>query len=545
MRQRGLKFLRVAGAAVVFAGLTAALVDFRGAVPPVVGRGLAGVQFIPSAVALATGAGVALACVVTLVVTLAAGRIYCSVICPLGIFQDIVARMAGWVRRKKPLRPYRPALTWIRQVFLWGGVAGLAAGGAGLTLSLLDPYSIFGRIASGLFRPVVTLGNNALVNLIRAFGGESLYRVIPPWAGVAALAVPAAMLVLIAGLSVWRGRLYCNTVCPVGTLLGLVSARSAWQLSLDRGACRKCGDCLRDCKSQCIDLRSGTIDASRCVACYNCVGACPEAGIRYRWTWRSRNTECAAPTEPAATHAAGAADPQRRAFIVTTALTLTAAVGTGRLLASPVAGVDPARPGAKGERIPPGSRRPNYSRAICPPGAGGVDRFLETCTACHLCISACPTHVLRPALLEYGFRGLLKPRLEYANAFCNFDCRRCSEVCPDGALVLLPLEQKQVTRIGVAELDVERCIVKTKGTDCAACSEHCPTKAVDTIPYGNNLRLPQVNQELCIGCGACEFACPCKPDKAITVAGQRRHEQAKRSREEKARDPRRGTDFPF
>ena len=546
MRQRGLKILRVAGAAVVFAGLTAALVDFRGAVPPAVGQGLASVQFVPSAVALATGAGVALACLVILVVTLAAGRIYCSVICPLGIFQDIVARLAEWVRRKKALLPYRPALTWVRQLFLWGGVAGIAAGGVGLTLSLLDPYSIFGRIASGLFRPVVTLGNNALVGLIRAFGGEGLYRVIPPWAGVAALAVPAAMLALVAGLAAWRGRLYCNTVCPVGTLLGFVSARSAWQLSLDPGACRKCGDCLRDCKAQCIDLRAGTIDSSRCVACYNCLDACREAGIGYRWTWRPRRAAPAAPPKPAAKHLAAAADPQRRAFIATAVLSVTTIAGAGRLLAAPAAGsVPPIGPGVKEEKAPTGSRRPNYSRAICPPGAGSVDRFLATCTACHLCVSACPTHVLQPAFLEYGFLGLLRPRLDYADAFCNFECRRCAEVCPDGALSLLPLTQKQVTRIGVAELDVEKCIVKTKGTDCAACSEHCPTKAVDTIPYGDNLRLPQVNQELCIGCGACEFACPSKPDKAITVAGQRRHDEAKRGREEKARDPRKGVAFPF
>ena len=546
MRQPGLKILRVTGAAVVFAGLMVALVDFRDAVPAAIGHGLASFQFVPSAVALATGAGVALACIVILMVTLAVGRIYCSVLCPLGVFQDIVARMAGWVRRKKPLLPYRPARTWVRQLFFWGGVAGIAAGGAGLTLSLLDPYSIFGRIASGLFRPVVTLGNNGLVSVIRALGGESLYRVIPPWAGAAALAVPAAMLLLVVALAAWRGRLYCNTVCPVGTLLGFVSARSAWQLSLDREVCHKCGDCLRACKAQCIDLRSGTIDASRCVACYNCLDACREAGIRYRWIWRSRSAGPASPQEPAANRAAAVADPQRRAFIATAVLTLTSVAGASRLLAFPTAGNDPpTRPGAKGEGALTGSRRPNYSRAICPPGAGSVDRFLETCTACHLCVSACPTHVLQPAFLEYGFLGLLKPRLDYADAFCNFACRRCAEVCPDGALSLLSLGQKQVTRIGVAALELERCIVKTKGTDCAACSEHCPTKAVDTIPYGDNLRLPQVNQELCIGCGAFEFACPSTPDKAITVVGQRWHDRAKRGQEEKAQDPRRGTAFPF
>jgi polyferredoxin len=145
MRGRGLKYLRVAGAAVVFAGLTAALVDFRGAVPPVLGRGLASIQFVPSFLALATGASLALAGIVILGVTLAAGRIYCSVVCPLGILQDIVARLAALFQRKPLRRPYRPALTWVRQAFFWGTAAGVAAGWAGLTLSLLDPYSIYGR----------------------------------------------------------------------------------------------------------------------------------------------------------------------------------------------------------------------------------------------------------------------------------------------------------------------------------------------------------------------------------------------------------------
>ncbi len=530
MRPSGLKVLRVAVAAGVLASLTAALVDFRGAVPPAVGHELAAVQFVPSAVALFTGASFALAWLVILVVTLVAGRIYCSAVCPLGIFQDVVIRLGEWIRRRKMRWPYRPAQTWLRQLFLWGGIAGLAAGGAGIALSLLDPYSLFGRIVSGLFRPAVTLVNNALVSVTQALGGEFLYRVVPPWADAAVLTISAAMLVLVAGLAAWRGRLYCNTVCPVGTLLGLVSARSAWQVSLDPRTCHKCGECLRVCKAQCIDLRSGAIDASRCVACYNCLGACPEAGIRYRWTWRpgkmSPPSRVTRPSE--------AADPQRRAFIITAALALTTA-GAGRLRAAPAAMSDP----------PAGSRGRDYSRAICPPGAGSVDRFLDTCTACHLCVSACPTHVLQPALLEYGVLGLLKPRLDYSDAFCNFDCRRCGEVCPDGALDRLALEEKQVTRIGVAEFVVDRCIVKTKGTDCAACSEHCPTKAVDTVPYGNNLRLPQLNAELCIGCGACEFACPSKPEKAITVAGRRQHGWAKRPREKKAPDPRRGSGFPF
>jgi ferredoxin len=323
---------------------------------------------------------------------------------------------------------------------------------------------------------------------------------------------------------VWRERIYCNTLCPVGTVLGLLARGAAFRLTLDRSACTKCAECLRACKAQCLDLRAGTIDASRCVACFNCVTACPEQGVGYRFAWTRRS---AVPAPSAAPPASG---PSRREFMAATVSTLAVAAGAGRLLAAPGA-------------VPPLPQ--NYSRAISPPGAAGVDRFLERCTACQLCVSACPTHVLQPAFLEYGFAGFMKPRLDYTAAFCNFDCQRCAEVCPDGALTVLGLADKQVTRIGRAQLDLEKCIVKTKGTDCAACSEHCPTKAVDTVPYGENLRLPQVNDELCIGCGACEYACPALPRKAIVVAGQRQHERAVRRVEEKARDPRKRNDFPF
>jgi ferredoxin len=139
----------------------------------------------------------------------------------------------------------------------------------------------------------------------------------------------------------------------------------------------------------------------------------------------------------------------------------------------------------------------------------------------------------------------MKPRLEYSAAFCNFECRRCGEVCPDGAISLLALADKQLTQIGEAHFDQKKCIVVVKGTDCAACSEHCPTKAVHTIPYGDNLRLPEVTRDLCIGCGACEYACPVLPEKAIVVAGHRRHGRARKPVETKAAAPTPAGDFPF
>jgi len=515
MQGRWLKPFRAAAACVVLVGLFAAFADFRGMVPASLAHSLASIQFVPSMVALLTGSSLAIAGLVILVATLVAGRIYCSVVCPLGVLQDVIARLARWLPGKRKGLRYSTGHRRWQWVFLGAGLAGVLAGWAGFTLSLLDPYSIFGRIVFGLFRPLVTLINNSLVRIGNACGVDSIYRVDPQWVGAGALALPALMLVLVLVLAAWRGRLYCNTVCPVGTLLGFLSSRGLWRLGVDQSACRKCGDCLRVCKSQCIDLRSGAIDFSRCVACFNCVGACREHAIGYRFGWSKTPGPRPAPKAP---------DWQRRKFLADGA-GFAGALGTGIWVGKAGAG--------------------KMSRAIAPPGAAGVERFLNRCTACQLCISACPTHVLQPAVFEYGLAGLMKPRLDYSHSFCNFECIQCGKICPDGAITLLDLAVKKITRIGRAMLDLEKCVVKTKGTDCAACSEHCPTKAVDTIPFGNNLRLPKVDETLCIGCGACEYACPVKPTKAITVAGISQHERAEKRIEGAVQKPKTNGDFPF
>lgn len=542
-----LKPMRVAAALLVCGALTAAMMDFREAVPPSVGHWLAAVQFMPAVIALATagtlGAALIVACLLAL--TLLFGRVYCSVICPLGVLQDAVVRVAARIRGGPARLPHARPWNRLRYGFLVLALVGVAAGWSGLTLALLDPYSSYGRIAAGLFRPLLVLANNTAVGAAELAGHPILYRVNIPWLRLGVIVLPLGMLILVGALAVWRGRLFCNTACPVGTLLGFLARRAAWRLTIDRSACVKCGDCLQVCKAQCIDLRAGTIDASRCVACFNCIGACAEHGIAYQsvWTPPLRNPAGEAESvddtdpeeepepEPAASLTDGApADPARRAFLSGAMVLAAASVGAPpRLLAltedKPV--VDD-----------------NRSGAVCPPGAAGIDRYLTRCTACHLCVSACPTHVLRPALLEYGFAGWLRPRLDYEKSFCNYDCRRCGEMCPTGAIGLLVLPEKQLTRIGRAILQEDLCVVKRDGTDCAACSEHCPTKAVDTVPFRDGLRLPKVREELCIGCGGCEFACPVVPEKAIKVSGRRRHERAEKAVEAKPIQPAAG-DFPF
>lgn len=520
---RLLRIARTVVALAVFAVLAGTFLDFADWLPPGLGRSLAAVQFVPSSLALITGATLSLACVVIALVTLFVGRVYCSTLCPLGILQDIVLRIRRLVRRKAPSkRPAKPH-TVLRHVVLWSTIVALLAGGSGIVLPLVDPYSHFGRIAGDLFRPLATLANNAWVSGVDALGWQGGNRFDVVWAPLGVLVFSLCVLAVV-GVLAWRhGRLYCNAFCPVGTLLGGLARNAVFRLEIDRSSCHKCAECLGACKSHCIDVRDGAIDFTRCVGCFDCLDVCRHGAIGFRFSGMrppSRSAPGHRPKNPPA-------GVSRRVFFGHAAATIGALATT-----------EAAEHGGHSKA----HRRGTRSRAIVPPGASSVAQFLDRCTACHLCVSACPTHVLQPATLEYGLAGWLKPHLDYSAAFCNFDCRRCGEVCPDGALVPLDLATKHVTKIGRAKLELDHCIVVKNGTDCAACSEHCPTKAVFTVPWRDNLRKPSLNEDLCIGCGACEFACPVK---AITVSPLATHGIAKQVVESKAEAPRTSGDFPF
>lgn len=530
MHLRHLKPLRVAVAALFFLVLTLA---FLGAhLPHPLVSLFASVQFIPAFIALVTGTSLALGAIIVLVVTLAAGRIYCSAICPLGILQDVISRIASLFRRKPFFLRYAPAWTKVRHLFFWIVFLSFPFGSISLVLAWLDPYSIFGRTVSLLVRPLVLLANNAILPLAEKAHVPGIYHVDVSHAATPLLLGVGAVLLLIVVMASLRGRLYCNTVCPVGTLLGFIASRSFLKLKISADACGKCAECLKSCKAQCIDLKAGTVDASRCVACYNCLSACDQGAMRLETNWSFSNAAKPAPssTQPP--------DSGRRQFLLT-------ATG-GALVAGASLLPDISRADDDGKKHGEGhGKNRKYKNVITPPIAGDTDLFLSHCTACQLCISSCTTGVLQPAFLQYGPQHLLKPRMDYSKAFCNYTCHRCTEVCPTGAIPFLPVPQKQITRIGMAHFTKENCIVSVYHTDCGACSEHCPTKAVHMVPYENGLVIPEVDKSLCIGCGACEFACPAD-DKAILVHGAPKNKLARRPSENKPDESKVKKDgFPF
>jgi ferredoxin-type protein NapF len=202
-------------------------------------------------------------------------------------------------------------------------------------------------------------------------------------------------------------------------------------------------------------------------------------------------------------------------------------------------------PAAEIENKIPTEIAPVKHFAVTPPGSLGIRHFTTRCTACHLCVSACPTSVLQPSLNEYGWLGFMQPHMDYSTNYCNFECTLCSDVCPTGAILSLSAENKKTTQLGQVQLILENCVVYAENTACGSCSEHCPTQAVTMVPYRQGLTLPEIKPEICVGCGACEYACPVRPHKAIYVDGHQIHQVAKEPEIEELEQPDLEEEFPF
>ncbi len=572
MTQARLKILRVVLALLFFLSTGFIFLDFREIVPTGIQRGITYLQFLPSIVKFLTALGVASAgFIAVLVLTSLFGRVYCSAICPLGILQDIISR----VRRKTVKKTHRyrfgrPRHFW-RYFFLALPILLLLAGGTLLGVNLLDPYSIFGRIFSDLGQPVYLWVNNRLAGLFESMNAYILYpEDITPARGLSYI-IPSLMLVAVIWFSFYHGRLYCNTVCPVGTLLGLISRASLFRIRMVENRCTKCAKCAFACKASCIDVKNLEVDFSRCVGCFNCLEVCPEDAIKYLSPAGRKRTRLATAPQVVLPGSENPANPGRREVINRLLLTGMALAGlshralgrdTGSMPApdslplpddtspgeesvTPAAGPDqPKLPVPAVENKIPTKISPVKHFAVSPPGSLGLDHFTGRCTACHLCISACPTGVLQPSLNEYGPAGILQPHMDYSTNYCNFECVRCSEVCPTGAILSLSIEAKKTTQLGQVHLILENCVVYSENTACGSCSEHCPTQAVTMVPYRNGLTLPEIKPEICVGCGACEYACPTRPHKAIFVDGHKIHRVAEKPEIEEL-ETIEMEDFPF
>jgi len=489
-----LKKIRLAVAAPVF-GLFLLTFLGHGKISEILSETLLFFQFFPSLIrfTLTPDALAGFGFMLILVMTLLSGRCYCSFLCPLGILQDLfiaIARKSGLKRTHVFQKPYVAVRYSILFLTLFSVLLGTLA-----LVNLLDPYSLFGRIAADGFKHVALFANNILTSALESFDIYVLSMKKPHFSPLAVLAIAMLSLCLVSIFALFFGRLYCNTICPVGALLGILARFSLFKFRIDKEKCKSCGLCEKACKAGCINPETLDIDHSRCVTCFNCVDVCKKAVVRYTFDVRSVT--------------GGELALSRRTFLV------SSAVAGGSLLSvgSPV-------------RFSANDVLTEGKLPITPPGSSGIAHFTKTCTACHLCVSACPTNVITPAFLEYGVSGLLQPRLNYLEGHCDFECCICGHVCPAGAIAPLALKDKKRIQIGKASLNKKQCIVHTKKRHCGACGEVCPTHAIIAAQQGLVL-FPTMKIEYCIGCGACERACPTKP-KAIIVSANPVHAKAEK-----------------
>ena len=486
-----LRKIRTILAAVFFVLITLLFLDFTGTLHQWLSW-MAKIQFLPAVMALNVVVVVAL-----LLLTLVFGRIYCSIICPLGVLQDALARF----HRKKNKYSYSKEVRWLRYPVLVVFIIALVAG-VGSFFQLLAPYSAFGRIATMIFQPVWKFGNNILATMAERADSYAFYTV-DTWMRSLPVFIIAAVTLVVLIVLAWRGgRTYCNTVCPVGTFLSFFARFSWLKINFDEEKCRNCSLCSKNCKAACIDFKSHTVDYSRWVVGGNCIDSCKFGALKY---------------DNARIHAKADApvDASKRSFLVASALVSTAALAQ------------------KKEKIMDGGLAeiedkvaPERQTLLTPPGSLSFDHFAQHCTGCQLCVSDCPNQVLRPSS---DLMHLMLPVMSYEHGYCRPECTRCSEVCPAGAIKLIDKDEKTSVQIGHAVFIKKNCVAITDKVECGNCARHCPSGAIEMVMLDENDEespmVPAINESACIGCGACEYVCPSRPFSAIYVEGHEVHKK--------------------
>ncbi len=499
------KARRVAGVAIlIFATLI--FLDFTGSIHQYLGW-VAKVQLIPAIFALNF-----VVVAVLLIATLIFGRLYCSVVCPLGLFQDGVSRIASAVlkRRKftysKPKNILRYSLV---ALFIVAAVAG-----AGSIVALLEPYGTFGVMVSNILAPIYRGGNNLLAIVAEQLDSYAIYNreVVIHSVGVTLFAL--AMTFIIGGLAWRNGRSYCNTICPVGTILGVMSKFSLLKINIDHSKCNGCRKCVRECKSSSISEKEREIDYTRCVVCFNCIESCKQGAVSYGLRKKTTQTNQQPTIESNATSKSGEVDNSRRNMLTISATLLATSMvkAEGKLVDGGLAVIED-------------KKIPQRDGAIVPPGAYSLRNFASRCTGCQLCVSVCPNDVLRPAT---GMMNFMQPHMSFERGYCRPECTKCSEVCPTGAINKIDRADKSSIQIGHAVWIEKNCVVLTDGATCDNCATHCPVNAIRMVVANDKekyegRKIPIIDTERCIGCGACEHLCPARPFSAIYVEGHSMH----------------------
>ena len=493
-----LRKIRITLAAVMFIGITLLFLDFTGTMHQWVSW-MPKIQFLEAVLALNV---VVIAALILL--TLIFGRMYCSVICPLGVMQDIIAWFGKKARKNR--YSYSKAKHGLRVLFFTLMLMSIVLG-VSVIVQLLAPYSAFGRIATNMLQPIYIGGNNMLATIAEASDSYLFYHHEVWMRSLTSLIIAAATFGILFLLAWRNGRTWCNTICPVGTALAVFAKFSWMKIRFDEQKCRNCSMCSKNCKAACIDYKNHTVDYTRCVVCGDCIESCKFGALKYARATQQQEKQQTKQREET--------DTGRRSFLIGATLASTA------VMAQEKKKVDGGL-AAIAERVIPERQTP-----LTPPGSLSAQNMAKRCTGCQLCISECPNDVLRPST---DLMTLMQPTMSYERGYCRPECTRCSEVCPAGAIQPITPIEKSAIQIGHAVWIKQNCVAINDGVPCGNCARHCPTGAIEMIPLdpddGDSPLVPAINEAHCIGCGACENLCPGKNGQtAIMVEGHEVHKE--------------------
>ena len=453
---------------------------------------------------------------VILAPTLFLGRFFCGWICPMGTLQHFVGNMPSEANRGKQRIESHRYKRWqtIKYVVLLGGLVAAAFGS--MVIGWLDPFSLLVRSIGLSLLPAF----NLIVRAALAPLESSRIAAIKATGGIIHAVLGAFLLdfrqahfrqgfllgvlfFAILAMSLRVTRFWCRSICPLGALLGAVSRWSVLGLHKNPEACNNCNRCLLHCQGGDDPIGGPPWRKSECLMCMNCVGSCPEHALTFRFF--RKELEVASPD-----------------------------LGRRRMLSGLAAGAV-AVPLLRANT---GLGKSRNELLLRPPGALDEPDFLARCIRCGECMKVCPNNALQPAFAEAGLEGLWTPTLAPRIGYCEPSCVLCSEVCPTGAIwqitpkdkgwvVGVNSAQNQPVRLGTAFYDRGRCLPWAMATECIVCEEWCPVSpkaiyvveadVVDSAGKTKTLKQPRVDPSRCVGCGACEFACPLQDRPAVYV----------------------------
>ena len=452
-----------------------------------------------------------------LIPTLFLGRFFCGWICPLGTLNHFFSNLKSERKRGIRLIESNRHKRWQTLKYYILIVLLVSALFGGQFLTILDPISLTVRSLGLALLPGTNYGLDAVLDgLYRSplgavrFAADVLHFLLQ--ATVLSFKQPyfrqgiflGVIFVTILALNLRITRFWCRALCPLGALLGLLSRWSIFGLEKHPGGCEDCNRCLLHCQGGDDPIPGVPWRKADCHLCFNCVGDCPKDGIKFKFF----------PATP--TTVEGPNLTRRRVF--TSVAAGAAALPLFRSM-----------PGLAVQRDP---------RLIRPPGALDEKEFLERCIRCGECIKACPNDALHPSLMEAGLEGIWSPLLVARIGYCEPSCVLCSQVCPTGAIWEMRSRDKgwvrehadpnaKPVRIGTAFFDRGRCLPWAMATACIVCEEWCPTspkaiylrpaEVVDADGTVKQLQQPYLDPQRCVGCGACEFACPVRVHPAVYV----------------------------